>query len=153
MTKRFFANLNRTVAPYCPQCQALCDAVGCATLDITCSHACAKNFGNDGWFCTYPDCEVAYFDLYGRIILVEELRQPVHPKSDGAPICPALVSPMNSLTRPLISVHPPPFANCWPVQTPAANCTVLAANGRAAWQKSSDYMCLALATRAAESQA
>jgi hypothetical protein len=42
---------------------------------------------DSAWFCGFPRCEVAYFDLFGAVVLMEELKAPVYPYDVNAPIC------------------------------------------------------------------
>lgn len=38
-------------------------------------------------FCPSAQCDVAYFDMFERVVLASELRQPIYPKDFDAPIC------------------------------------------------------------------
>ena len=39
------------------------------------------------WFCGFYRCEVAYFNLFGGVVLMDELKTPVYPYDPNAPIC------------------------------------------------------------------
>ncbi len=40
------------------------------------------------WFCNFPRCDVAYFNEFEGVVLVDELKTPIYPKELDAPICP-----------------------------------------------------------------
>jgi hypothetical protein len=40
-----------------------------------------------GWFCGFYRCDVAYFNLFGGVVLTDELKGPVYPHDANAPIC------------------------------------------------------------------
>jgi len=39
------------------------------------------------WYCGYPRCEVAYFNLFESVVLVDELKKSVYPYDLDQPIC------------------------------------------------------------------
>lgn len=136
MNKAFMREPEPDGRAYCPQCQALGEAVGRATLDYHLQQDTRSNFGNDGWFCSYPDCDVAYFDLYDRTVSIAELRFPVYPKSLDAPICPCFGFTVEDLARAIDLRLPTAIRELLSKsKSPAANCTVLAANGRCCMQE------------------
>jgi hypothetical protein len=42
---------------------------------------------DSAWFCNFTRCDVAYFNLFDKIITVDELKTPVYPKNPDSPIC------------------------------------------------------------------
>jgi hypothetical protein len=56
-------------------------------LDEHVRPAARAKLGDFAWFCSYPLCEAAYFNLFEAVVLVEELKAPVYPKDLNAPIC------------------------------------------------------------------
>ena len=46
-----------------------------------------SKMGDSAWFCGFPRCDVAYFNLFEAVVTVDELRAPVYPKDFDAPIC------------------------------------------------------------------
>jgi hypothetical protein len=38
-------------------------------------------------FCPSPKCDVAYFDVFERVVLAADLSRPAYPKDPNAPIC------------------------------------------------------------------
>lgn len=136
MNKAFLRDPEPDGRAYCPSCQALGDAVGRATLDYHIQPSVRDKFGNDGWFCSYPDCEVAYFDLYDRTILIGELRFQIYPKNLDAPICPCFGFTIEQLDATIDMRSPAPIRDLLAKsKTMAANCAVLAANGRCCMQE------------------
>jgi hypothetical protein len=43
--------------------------------------------GDAAWFCAFPRCDAAYFNLFNVVVGVDELTTPVYPKDLDAPIC------------------------------------------------------------------
>ena len=73
---------------YCPRCGARGLAVGEETLQAFLGPEARGQLAQSASFCPTPTCEVAYFDVLERFVLVSALRTPVYPKDPGAPICP-----------------------------------------------------------------
>jgi hypothetical protein len=46
-----------------------------------------SNLAKSAFFCDFPRCEVAYFDVFERSVTVESLVRPVWPKDPAAPLC------------------------------------------------------------------
>lgn len=136
MNKAFLREPEPDGRAYCPKCQALGIPVGQATLDYHLQESARQKFGNDGWFCAYPACDVAYFDLYDRTVFVGELRQPVFPKSIDAPICPCFGFTVEELDAAIELRSPLAVRELLAKsKTSAANCSVLAASGRCCLQE------------------
>lgn len=74
-------------AEYCPRCGSEGQPVSRETVlaqlppDTTPQVAVTANF------CPQPQCEVAYFDMFERVVLASELQRSVYPKDPDAPIC------------------------------------------------------------------
>lgn len=136
MNKAFLRDPEPDGRAYCPRCQSLGEPVGRVTLDYHIQASVRDKFGNDGWFCSYPDCQVAYFDLYDRTILNGDLRFPIYPKSLDAPICPCFGFTIEQLDATIDMRSPAPIRDLLAKsKTMAANCAVLAANGRCCMQE------------------
>jgi bacterioferritin-associated ferredoxin len=88
MNKAFVREQEPDGRAYCPQCGTLGVAVGKATLDHHIVADSRSKLGDGAWFCGFARCDVAYFDLFERLVLVSELRAPIYPKDTNAPICP-----------------------------------------------------------------
>jgi hypothetical protein len=74
-------------ADYCPRCGAKGQPVGRDTLLVYLPPAKAQAVADPANFCPTPQCEVAYFDVFERIVLVADLISPVYPKDPDAPMC------------------------------------------------------------------
>ncbi len=136
MNKAFLKEPEPDGRANCPACGGLGMAVGRATLDQHIQPTVRDKFGNDGWFCSYPDCEVAYFDLYDRRVLVGDLKQPVYPKSDEAPLCACFGFTMEDLEQAIDARSPVALRELLAKsKSSAANCSVLAANGHCCMQE------------------
>lgn len=72
----------------CPRCHAPGQPVGAATLDALLLPERRRELGETAYFCVTPQCEVAYFDPFERVVTTAALRQPVYPKDPDAPLCP-----------------------------------------------------------------
>lgn len=73
---------------FCPRCGSAGQSVSQETILAHLPAGSTPHLAVTANFCPRPQCEVAYFDMFERVILVESLRQPVYPKDPDAPICP-----------------------------------------------------------------
>lgn len=74
-------------ADYCPRCGAKGQQVGRDTLRAYVPQEKARTVTDPANFCPSPQCEVAYFDAFERVVLTADLIAPVYPKNADAPIC------------------------------------------------------------------
>jgi bacterioferritin-associated ferredoxin len=72
---------------FCPRCGSEGQPVLRETIVAQLPPASESPLAVTANFCPQGTCEVAYFDMFERVILVSELRQPVFPKDPDAPIC------------------------------------------------------------------
>jgi Zinc binding domain len=72
---------------FCPRCGTLGAPVQHGPLDTHINESSRAKMGDSAWFCNFPRCEVAYFNLFEAVVLVEALKAPVYPKDLNAPIC------------------------------------------------------------------
>ncbi|MGE0378826.1 MAG: hypothetical protein AB7I48_20745 [Planctomycetaceae bacterium] len=87
MNKAFVREPEPDGRAYCPRCGSLGTPVPGVTLDRHVHEPHRPQLGDSAWFCEFPRCHVAYFDLFERLVAVSELRSPVYPKDAAAPIC------------------------------------------------------------------
>ncbi|MBX3438172.1 MAG: hypothetical protein KF861_11825 [Planctomycetaceae bacterium] len=87
MNKAFVREPEADGRAYCPRCGSLGTPVVQETLDHHVCPAARPNLGESAWFCAFPECDIAYFDLFERSVEVSDLNTPVYPKSATAPIC------------------------------------------------------------------
>ena len=72
---------------HCPRCGSLGQAVGRVTLESHLPPEARGQLSDFACFCPYPPCEVAYFDMFERVVPISALLRPVYPKDPDAPIC------------------------------------------------------------------
>ena len=115
----------------CPRCGSKGDRIRKETLEHQLTDELRSRISESASFCPSPNCEVAYFDCFERVVLASELPRPVYPKSPDAPICACF-----GLTREDIEqdvqegVTTRVKAAVERSQSPAASCRTMAANGR-----------------------
>jgi hypothetical protein len=73
---------------HCPRCGSLGLAVPPAAVRAQLGTEPGRGLSEAGYFCPFARCEVAYFDLFGGVVLAESLPRPIYPKDPRAPICP-----------------------------------------------------------------
>ncbi len=88
MNKAFVREPDDTGQSTCPRCRSLGVAVHEATLAAHLQPAALEELADPAWFCPFPTCPVAYFDLFERVATVDSFIKPVYPKDPTAPICP-----------------------------------------------------------------
>jgi len=87
MNKAFVREPEFDGRAFCPRCGSLGTLVGKAALDHHLPPQSRARLDDSAWFCAFPTCDVAYFDLFETVMEVAELRQPVYPKDPEAAIC------------------------------------------------------------------
>jgi len=87
MNKAFTKETDGLDESRCPGCQSPGVAVGCAVLDHQIQPEFRSILGDHAWFCRYAGCPIAYFHIWAGQVLVSQLREPVWPKSQTAPLC------------------------------------------------------------------
>ena len=88
MNKAFVREPDAQQRPQCPRCGSCGTEVGDTTLAAMLLPAARRRLGDIAWFCSVPVCEVAYFDLFERLVTTDELTRAVFPKDPTAPVCP-----------------------------------------------------------------
>ncbi|MDZ4820010.1 MAG: hypothetical protein SGJ20_13655 [Planctomycetota bacterium] len=87
MNKAFVREPDDNGERHCPRCGSLATAVTAETIDAHLSAEARGQLADSGFYCSYPQCEVAYFDLFERIVTVEQLVGATFPKDPTAKIC------------------------------------------------------------------
>ena len=87
INKAFVREPDDTGERHCPKCGSLGVPVARETLAAQLSPAAMQQISESGFFCPFGRCEVAYFDLFERVVGVELLLKPVYPKDPDAPLC------------------------------------------------------------------
>lgn len=87
MNKAFVKEPEFDGRAYCPRCGSLGTPVGTPALDHHLPEQTRPRMSDSAWFCAFPSCGVAYFDLFESVVEASELSREVYPKSPEAPIC------------------------------------------------------------------
>lgn len=131
MNKAFVREPDDDGRGFCPRCGSLSTPVGAAPLDAHVRPTARGKLGQTAWFCSYPPCEVAYFDQLGGVVRTEELQGPVYPKFVEAPVCPCFNFTLEEIEADAEANVPTRIRELLvKSQSPAARCSILAADGR-----------------------
>ncbi len=131
MNKAFLKELDAPTDQHCPKCGALATAVGRETLAAHLADDAVRTLAESAYFCRWPDCDVAYFDQFGRIVCRDALLRPVYPKDRTAAICACF-----GLTRDDIEqdLREGVVTRCRDIvnrsKSPEARCAIMAADGQ-----------------------
>jgi hypothetical protein len=87
MNKAFIREPEFDGRAFCPRCGTLGSPVEHGPLDVHVQPSSRSKMGDTAWFCGFARCEVAYFNLFEAVVLVEELKAPVYPKDLDASMC------------------------------------------------------------------
>jgi hypothetical protein len=130
MNKAFVREPDGTTE-YCPRCGTQGQPVTADTLRAHLTAADRKNLAASANFCPAPQCAVAYFDCFDRVVLAAALAQPIYPKAPDAPLCACFGLTAEDIEQDVQEgVTTRTKAALAKAQSPAARCAELAANGR-----------------------
>ena len=87
MNKAFVREPEDDGRAYCPRCGTLGVQVGSGPLDTHIPPESRAKMLDGAWFCGFHRCDVAYFNQFGAIVQMEELKASVYPYDASAPIC------------------------------------------------------------------
>lgn len=87
MNKAFVREPDETGDRKCPRCGSLGVRVEAATLDAWLGPHLRSDVADSAFFCPFGQCNVAYFDEFDRVVLVERLPRIPFPKDASAPVC------------------------------------------------------------------
>jgi hypothetical protein len=136
MNKAFVREPDDDGREYCPRCRSLGIPVGPGPLDAhigpqSPSNQSRAKMHDAAWYCGYPHCEVAYFNQFDAVVLVDELQAPVYPKDLDAPICACFGLKYDDIEADVRDGTPAHIRDLLAKsRSPAANCSTLAADGR-----------------------
>jgi hypothetical protein len=88
MNKAFLREPDESGALNCPACGSLGIAVTRETWQQHVVEAARAGLAETAFFCPFPKCDVAYFDMFDRRLKTDSLARGVYPKDPRAPICP-----------------------------------------------------------------
>jgi hypothetical protein len=130
MNKAFMREPDSTVE-YCPRCGSQGEAVGPETLRGYLSEGQRAQIASAACFCPSPNCKVAYFDSFKRVVLAADLVRPAFPKDSRAPVCACFGLTLEQIEHDAAAgVVTRVREILEKARSPAARCTELAANGR-----------------------
>jgi hypothetical protein len=130
MNKAFVREPDGT-ADYCPRCGSKGEPVGTITLRHHLRGGLVQKVGDPANFCPSPQCPVAYFDGFERVVLASDLPAPVYPKDPAAPICACFGLTKDDIEQDVREgVVTRTRAVLDKAKSPAARCAEAAANGR-----------------------
>lgn len=116
---------------YCPRCGAAGQPVNRSTIAAQVVDATQISVAEVANFCPTPTCDVAYFDMFERVITVDALRRGVYPKDPDAPICACFGLTTADIDQDLADgVVTRTKACLLKAQSPESRCHETAANGR-----------------------
>jgi hypothetical protein len=131
MNKAFVREPEMDGRAYCPRCQTLGTPVGAAALDAHILRESRAKMHDAAWFCGYPTCEVAYFNVFESVVLTSELKRSVYPKDPDAPLCGCFGFSYADVEADVRDGRPARIrALLARSQSPDANCHTLAADGQ-----------------------
>jgi hypothetical protein len=87
MNKAFVREPDDDGRAFCPRCGTLGVPVQSGALDTHIRPESRAKMVDSAWFCGFHRCDVAYFNLFGGIVVMDELKAPVYPYDINAPIC------------------------------------------------------------------
>ena len=95
------------------------------------------------WFCAFPRCDVAYFNLFGGVVLMDELKAPVYPYDPNAPICACFGLTYDDVEADVQRRHTNSHSRAaWPNRNRAKpNATNWRPTASAAWAQSKSCTC------------
>jgi hypothetical protein len=131
MNKAFIREPESDGRAYCPRCKTLGVPVEHGPLDTHIQESSRTKLGDFAWFCNFPQCEVAYFNLFEAVVMVDELNEPVYPKDLDAPICRCFGLDYDDVAADVRAPTPHRIRETLArSQTSEARCETLAADGR-----------------------
>ncbi len=129
MNKAFVREPDQT-DEHCPRCGSLGQPVGRVTLAAHLSPAARQQLSEFASFCPFPQCEVAYFDAFERVVTTDALLRPLFPKDPDAPICGCFGLTRDDVEQDVAEgVATRVRELLAKAQSPAARCSEMAANG------------------------
>ena len=136
MNKAFVREPEPDGTAFCPQCGTLGVPVSKGTLDQHVMAEARSKLGASAWFCGFARCEAAYFDLFERVVFVNELKQPIYPKDSNAPICPCFGFTLEDIDSAVQQKSPASIRELLhKSESNAANCELLSPSGKCCMQE------------------
>ena len=119
------------IADFCPRCGTKGEPVEAKALAHYLTEEQQGRLTDPANFCSSPQCPVAYFDGFERIVLAVDLRKPVYPKDPTAPLCACFGVTRQDIEQDVDEgVVTRTKAAVERAKSPLARCAQTAANGR-----------------------
>jgi hypothetical protein len=130
MNKAFVREPDQSVE-YCPRCGSKGEPVGAVTLAAHLSEQQRHGISATANFCPSPQCPVAYFDGFERLVLAADLLQAVYPKDPTVAVCACFGLTRSDIEQDVREgVVTRTKAALEKAKSPEACCLEKAANGR-----------------------
>lgn len=124
----------------CPHCGGTGIEVGSDTLGQHVTGERLDNLSKSAFFCVTPHCDVAYFDVFERMVLADQLKQPVYPKDPSAPLCPCFGLTRDDIERDIEEGVPRRVRELLAQsKSPQARCVLLSPTGQCCFPEVQKY--------------
>jgi hypothetical protein len=131
MNKAFVREPEFDGRAFCPRCGNLGHPVEAGPLDTHIRPESRGKMHDSAWFCGFPRCDVAYFNLFDAVVMTDELKASVYPKNPNAPICACFDFTYDDVEAEVAKPTPTRIRELFAKsKTAQANCHALAADGR-----------------------
>jgi hypothetical protein len=131
MNKAFVREPEFDGRAFCPRCGSLGVPVEAGALDTHIRPEHRAKMHDSAWFCGFARCDVAYFNLYDAVVLVNELKGPVYPHDPDAPICACFGLAYDDVEADVREGQPTRIRELLArSKSSEAQCHILAADGR-----------------------
>jgi hypothetical protein len=131
MNKAFVREPDFDGRAFCPRCGTLGTPVENEALNEHIRADARNRLGDSAWYCPYPRCDAAYFNLFEAIVLISELSKAVYPYDLDAPICGCFGFAYDDVEADVRDGTPTRIRELLVrSQSPEAQCSRLAVDGR-----------------------
>ena len=131
MNKAFVREPEDDGRAYCPRCKSLGVPVESGPLDTHIRAELRGKIRDAAWFCSFPRCDVAYFNQFDAVVTMDELKAPVYPYDPNAPICACFGLTYDDVEADVRDGTPTRIRELLAKsKSPDARCQTLAADGR-----------------------
>lgn len=131
MNKAFTREPDPADTARCPRCSSFGSSVTRETLEAFVPPESLERVAESAFFCPYPTCDVVYFDVFGRTLASDAVKQAVYPKDPNAPICGCFGFTLDDIEQ---DVREGVVTRCRELiaksRSPAARCATMSATGQ-----------------------
>ena len=131
MNKAFVREPEFDGRAFCPRCGSLGTPVSQRVLDQHVQVAARGRLGDSAWYCSFAQCETAYFELFEQQVGVHELKSTPYPKDPSAAVCACFGFNQDDIEADIEAGIPTRIRELLAKsKTEAAQCGLLAADGK-----------------------